>query len=278
MPYNEPIDIINTLSRVTDIELILVDTNITLRSLRFLPNDDKDVDIWLSRDLDSMLNNKEKAAIDDWLTNYPDKMLHLMHDNTQHTWTILAGMFGVKNNHENSILNFIFENRFEDVYDTDALIAEKFFYKDNNYIQHYGSGKKLLNSLRFPEYIKDKDFGCIGSIDSKRIEKYYLENELYRLLIKNDDIFYYKPWNTNCTFTWINNNADFMLKPIQTPNSTSCEYSSLITQNGDGIRLMKGEHINVLWDNRLYKEVYLSNDQIIIIHDKKEYVFEYISK
>ena len=135
MPYNEPIEKIINLSKVSDIELILVDTNIPLKTLRFLPNDDKDVDIWVSRDLDSMLNNKEKVAVDDWLTNYPDKMLHIMHDNTQHSWKILAGMFGVKNDHKHSILNFIFENSFEDKFGIDCDIAEKFFYKDDNYIQ-----------------------------------------------------------------------------------------------------------------------------------------------
>jgi hypothetical protein len=49
--------------------LILVDTNICLRAIRFLPNDDPLVDVWISRDLDSVVTYREKAAVDDWLEN-----------------------------------------------------------------------------------------------------------------------------------------------------------------------------------------------------------------
>jgi hypothetical protein len=43
MPYNEPYDIIENIKQFGDIELILVDTNVCLRAIRFLPNDDPNV-------------------------------------------------------------------------------------------------------------------------------------------------------------------------------------------------------------------------------------------
>ena len=105
MPYNEPVECIKNLIKIKDIEVILVDTNICLRAIRFLPNDDPLVGIWISRDLDSIVTYREKAAVDDWMENYSDKELHILTDNSQHYWTIAGGMFGVNNTINNSINN-----------------------------------------------------------------------------------------------------------------------------------------------------------------------------
>ena len=129
MPYNEPKEYIENIIKMKDIELILVDTNICLRAIRFLPNDDPLVDVWISRDLDSVVTYREKAAVDDWLENYPDRELHIMTDNVHHRWTIAGGMFGVKRN-TNKIVDFMLEfseNKDSSIYDMDATIAEKFF-------------------------------------------------------------------------------------------------------------------------------------------------------
>jgi len=163
MPSNEPEKYINMLSNFKDIELILVDTNICLRALRFLPHDDPNVDIWISRDLDSIVNNREKAVINDWQTNYSDKELNIITDHINHN-LIHGGMIGFKNtknkNNDKSILEFLIESSknisSNNNYGADCDIIKTFFYKNDNYIQYYGSGNKLSNSKLFPKYKKDK--------------------------------------------------------------------------------------------------------------------------
>lgn len=156
IPNNEPAEFINKLIETKEIELFLVDTNLCLRAVRYLPNDDPQVSIWISRDLDSIVTFREKAAVDDWLMNYPDKELHIMSDNVAHIWTIPGGMFGKKNNNNRRLVEFmiwVFNNiKDQNAYAVDCIIAEKFFYRPNNYIQHYSKGKRLNNSVPFPPH------------------------------------------------------------------------------------------------------------------------------
>lgn len=63
---------------------------------RFYPASDKDVDIMISRDCDSRLNFREKAAVDYWL-NETDKEFHIMRDHPAHSAAIMGGMWGVRN-------------------------------------------------------------------------------------------------------------------------------------------------------------------------------------
>ncbi len=62
---------------------------------RFAPLMERDVEAWVSRDCDSRLNWREKAAVDEWLRT--DKSLHIMRDAYNHTYPIMAGMFGIQN-------------------------------------------------------------------------------------------------------------------------------------------------------------------------------------
>ena len=283
MPYNECSNFINEITKFEDIELILIDTNICLRALRFLVHDDKDVDIWISRDLDSIINEREKVAVYDWINNYSDKELHIMTDNEYHTWVITCGMFGFKNSNNNSLLEFIlkFSNNIinNNDYDIDAQICEKFFYKTNNYIQHYSAGKKLENSKPFPEHVYFDSFvGCIMDIRNYyyklEIPKHYPKlNNNNKIIINNNDIYYYAPWNTNCIFTWYTD-TDFILKPITTDKSTSNENSSLKTIDGNGIKLLNPYTVlPILWDNCSYKDAYISDNNIMVIIDNNHYCF-----
>jgi len=52
-------------------------------------------DIVLSRDTDSRLNNREKEAVEEWLSS--DKDFHIMRDHPYHRTEILGGMWGVRN-------------------------------------------------------------------------------------------------------------------------------------------------------------------------------------
>ncbi|MHA2063136.1 MAG: hypothetical protein ACXABY_02025 [Candidatus Thorarchaeota archaeon] len=62
---------------------------------RFCNNDGfEDVDVWISRDCDSRLSEREAAAVQAWLDG--PKLIHVMRDHPHHTTPILGGMWGVK--------------------------------------------------------------------------------------------------------------------------------------------------------------------------------------
>jgi hypothetical protein len=61
---------------------------------RFLPASDDDVDIFISRDIDSRLNWREKAAVDEWIIS--NKKIHCMRDHIEHNVPMLGGMWGCK--------------------------------------------------------------------------------------------------------------------------------------------------------------------------------------
>lgn len=61
---------------------------------RFLAASDPEVDVMISRDTDSRLSLREKAAVDEWLMS--DNQFHIMRDNPQHNTLILGGMWGTR--------------------------------------------------------------------------------------------------------------------------------------------------------------------------------------
>jgi hypothetical protein len=62
---------------------------------RFYVACDPTVDIFLSRDCDSRISDREVACINEWLTS--DKDFHIMRDHPYHTVPILGGMWGCRN-------------------------------------------------------------------------------------------------------------------------------------------------------------------------------------
>ena len=64
------------------------------RDWRFFPTLDPQVDVFLSRDLDSRINDREVAAVQEWLES--DKVVHIMRDNPAHFTEILGGGWGAK--------------------------------------------------------------------------------------------------------------------------------------------------------------------------------------
>jgi hypothetical protein len=61
---------------------------------RFLAAADPDVEIMISRDADSRLSMRERAAVDAWLRT--GKSFHIMRDHPRHQTAILGGMWGVR--------------------------------------------------------------------------------------------------------------------------------------------------------------------------------------
>jgi len=287
MPYNEPSDVINKIIAFGDIELVLVETNTCLRALRFLPHDDRNVDIWISRDLDSIINNREEKAVEDWIENHSSKNLMTMSDDRQHTWTVTGGMFGYKNDYVKNYFSFITAYSFKNKNKTnkfanDCTIAEQFFYKKDNYIQYYRAGKKLDNSTTFPDLSK---IHChmVGNISP--INKYYQDLELEKiypfLLNRNNKKnklpirrFIYEQWKGYfkdtepvCEMIWEEDDFVMTVDPTKTSGPGTFK-----TTNGDGKKLLTIDtHINILWEDKYNKEAYMPNSETICVKHKEKW-------
>lgn len=276
IPYNEPTSIIEKIRSFGDIEIILVDTNTCLRALRFLPNDDPNVKIWISRDLDSILNSREEKAVEDWLNNRNDKELMIMSDNPQHTWTIAGGMFGKINNSNNEIMKYIVEysesnNTNVDKFANDCVIAENYFYRENKYVQYYSSGKKLNNSIPFPDTSAIHSH-FVGNISP--IFKYYNDLQLekkYPFLadlsnINNEDKFLYPPWSCFfkhsqplCSMIWEKDDFIMTVDPKKIIGNGTFK-----TLNGDGKKLLQlNTHIQILWEGKKYMDAFMPDRNTI---------------
>lgn len=75
-------------------EVVVMDENGEWRGLlwRFLPIGEADVEVMISRDTDSRLNPRERAAVDEWLAS--GKAFHVMRDHPFHRHPMMAGMWG----------------------------------------------------------------------------------------------------------------------------------------------------------------------------------------
>ena len=59
---------------------------------RFIASDDPSIGYFACRDCDSVINIREKAAVDEWLAS--GKPFHVMRDHVEHAELIMAGMWG----------------------------------------------------------------------------------------------------------------------------------------------------------------------------------------
>lgn len=80
-----------------NVEVVLVDSKDSFHGMfwRFWASEDPEVDVFLSRDCDSRISEREVAAVNEWLNS--DKDFHIMRDHPYHTVPILGGMWGCRN-------------------------------------------------------------------------------------------------------------------------------------------------------------------------------------
>ena len=84
---------------------------------RFEPAGESNVDVMISRDTDSRISLREKAAVDEWLAS--DKGFHIMRDHPWHKFPVLGGMWGAKKGVLPDIKDLINNFAQEDKYGTD---------------------------------------------------------------------------------------------------------------------------------------------------------------
>lgn len=88
-------NIVDQLRKFPNSRIITAGNNCIRSTLwRFYPASDPDVDVFISRDTDSRINRRERAAVNQWLES--GKSLHVMRDHHYHTFQIMAGMWGFR--------------------------------------------------------------------------------------------------------------------------------------------------------------------------------------
>ena len=155
-----------------DIEVIILDNNeIPPVYARFLAIDDEDIDVVLIRDCDSIINYREKAAVEEWLKS--DKILHTMHDhNAGHYDPIMAGMWGIKIKEKidikKKIYSFIYENdRLNYKYRDDQFFLKEYILKqfEASWLDHNSTSKfRFEQSINFPDHKPIKYGKFVGQI------------------------------------------------------------------------------------------------------------------
>ena len=139
---------------------------------RFLAMDDSDM--CLFRDTDSVVNERELSAVNEWLET--DKQWHIMHDHRQHRYPIMAGMCGFKKGQhigfkKNSVKNYIHEWLGSRVTETYHRTWDQDFLKDvilpmteRNCLKHGNFGKPFPphSSCRYGNFVGDYSFWANG--------------------------------------------------------------------------------------------------------------------
>ena len=110
-------------------------------------------DIVISRDTDSRLNLREKAAVDEWL--FSDKDFHIMRDHPYHNTEILGGMWGARN----GILKGLIINSF---------VKGNYWQIDQNFLRDKVYPIVYNNTMTHDEFFVKKPF------PTKRIEKEFV--------------------------------------------------------------------------------------------------------
>lgn len=80
-----------------NVEVVLVGKDKEYQGMywRFEASQEEDVDVFLSRDCDSRLSERESKAVNEWILSNKD--FHIMRDHPYHTVPILGGMWGSRN-------------------------------------------------------------------------------------------------------------------------------------------------------------------------------------
>lgn len=123
---------------------------------RILAAADPNIDIAIFRDCDSVVNSREKAAVEEWLNS--EKTLHLMHDSKgNHGHKVMAGMWGIKKNSKINIIQ-----------DLNEFFSQKKYKKIDVNDNSTGWGSGVAN------YFDDQDF--LSHFVFKKFEDDYIEH------------------------------------------------------------------------------------------------------
>ena len=138
------IKIINELNKFDNVILVNVTENNKLNKMnkmmwRFIPAFEKDTEIYLCRDLDSNLNERDKQLVNEWINSKYD--FHIIRDHPCHKTRIMGCGWGCRNN--------ILSNLENDIYKYDK-IPEKI----KNRPLGFNMDQEFLKEFIYPTIIK----------------------------------------------------------------------------------------------------------------------------
>lgn len=103
---------------------------------RFFPALDPQVDAMVSRDLDSRINSREKAAVEEWTGT--KKHFHFMRDNPAHGIEILGSGWGVRLGPQQSVVRDMFKRAFKEAAKDGMFWADRGAYgPDQGFLKRY---------------------------------------------------------------------------------------------------------------------------------------------
>lgn len=154
--------------------------NISAKSMwRFLVNDRRDMEAWISRDTDSRVSQREADLVAMWLAG--SASFHIIRDHASHVslsqrWPILAGMFGVKRGFVKDLAPIMQKWTAPDVYgsDQDFLAATMWPKAKGECLIHNGTVKLSTGNVFAIPASQDKSFvgQRINVIDGKDVPFY----------------------------------------------------------------------------------------------------------
>jgi len=141
-------------------EVFVVDSKIPPMYWRYFAADEPNASVAIFRDTDSLVNVREKAAVDQWLSG--NKILHTMHDNDAGHWSpIMGGMCGFKLPLHFNMIEAINlwakqRNNYRFSYSDDqSFLSQRLLpIYSNSCIDHHNSpsASKFKNSCPFPKH------------------------------------------------------------------------------------------------------------------------------
>jgi hypothetical protein len=169
---------------------------------RFLPMNDTNIDVFIVRDVDSRINEREALAVEEWLNS--GKQLHIMRDHPHHFYKILGGMWGFnckmgRYNFPKSINSFLKIRNYNFKRMDDMLFLDSLFddcLNKNSVFQHDTFFKKKWgDSVSFPKCIYDIDqsfYRYVGEIFDEYTnavnevrDKELFNNQNYKKIMSN---------------------------------------------------------------------------------------------
>ncbi len=141
---------------------------------RFESIDEPEVELNMSRDVDTSILLREKLAVDEWIKS--DKLFHIMRDHPWHKYPIQGGMFGVKKS------NITWRDKIDSLiqqgdYNYDQPFLQEIIYplyKDNCMIHASFNKLEGIDCRDFPITHDKDDYRFVGEYvyeDEKRNEK-----------------------------------------------------------------------------------------------------------
>ena len=146
---------------------------------RFEAIDAPEVELMMSRDVDTQILLREKLAVEEWIKS--GKLLHIMRDHPWHRYYIQGGMFGVRKS-DISWIDKIESQCSKGNYNYDQIFLSDVIYplyKDNSII-HASFNKLEGNEMchDFPIKLEDDNYKFVGEYvydDGSRNEKNTIE-------------------------------------------------------------------------------------------------------